>query len=71
MSTNKPQQPGAGVNVFLSPLQVCEVQQFRERYAQWQACENEADSVELGRKVKDFAFKVACSVDGALGQAEA
>lgn len=45
-----------------------QVQQFRERYAQWQACEDATESTALGNQVNDLAFKVACSVELALEQ---
>jgi len=70
MSTEQPQPLGASVAVVLNPLQVRQVQRFRELYAQWQTCQPGADSEALGKQVEELAFSVAFSVDQALGQAE-
>lgn len=70
MSTEQPQSLGADVAVVLNPLQVRQVQQFRERYAQWQACKVGAESQVLGKQVEELAFQVAFSVELALEQVE-
>jgi hypothetical protein len=68
---NQPQLPAASVAVVLNPLALRQVYQFRERYAQYQACEDTAESQALAKQVDDLAFKLACSVESALEQVEA
>ena len=70
MSTDQPQSLGASVAVVLNPIQVRKVQQFRERYAQWQACRDTPEMQVLAQQVADLAFEVAFSVDIELGQVE-
>jgi len=70
MSTDQPQQLGAPLAVVLHPHAMNLVQSFRERYAQYQACENAAQMRELGKQVDDLAFKLACTVESIVEQAE-
>ncbi|MCE4058477.1 hypothetical protein [Pseudomonas sp. Au-Pse12] len=70
MSTEQSQQLGAPLTVVLDPVAMHLVQRFRDCYARYQACEDTAQMRELGKQVDDWAFKLACTVESSVEQAE-
>lgn len=67
MSTEQPQDLTVVLNSFTLGL----MHRFRERYAQYQACQDTAESQALAKQVDDLAFKLACSLESVVERAEA
>lgn len=71
MSTEQPQAQAAAFTVTLDTYGLKLVHDFRERYQQWQACQEVDESLALGKQVDHLQMRLAFYLESAVEKAEA
>jgi hypothetical protein len=71
MPTKKPQARADEVTVTLDAFALKMVHEFRERYQQWQACDDMTESQSLGKQVDHLQMCLAFYLDSAVEKVEA